>query len=164
MNRHLIIYLYATLLLVGCSEKYDEGLGMYPTLSPRYMTITPTALTYASSPETKTINITSIQTPWKIENGIDWISTSPTSGSTSATLSVGVTENKSGDDARTGIFYLKADVNDWRYEAPITDCISVELEQMIALSAADTTDETINNLSREEEYFEFEFYLWDSFE
>lgn len=51
-----------------------------------------------------------------------------------------------------------------RYEAPITDCISVELEQMIALSATDTTDETINNLSREEEYFEFEFYLWDSFE
>ena len=120
MNRHIIIYILVALILVGCSEKYDEGLGLYPTLTPRYMTITPTSLTYASSPSTKAINITSTQTPWKIENGIDWVSASPTSGSTSATVSVGVTENKSGDDARTGIFYLKADVNDWRYEAPIS--------------------------------------------
>lgn len=120
MNRHLIIFIFAVLVLVGCSDKYDESLLLYPTLTPRYIVITPTSLTYASSPETKSINITSTQTPWMIENGIDWLSTSPTSGSTSSIVSVGVTENKSGDHARTGIFYLKADVDDWRYEAPIS--------------------------------------------
>jgi len=31
-----------------------------------------------------------------------------------------VTENKSGDDARTGIFYLKADISDWKYESAIS--------------------------------------------
>lgn len=120
MNRHFIIYILVTLVLIGCSEKYEENLCLYPTLTPRYLTITPTSLTYTSSPSTKYVSITSTLTPWKIENGIDWVSTSLTSGNASSIVSVGVTENKSGDDARVGIFYLKSDVNDWRYEAPIS--------------------------------------------
>lgn len=120
MNRHLIIFICAALVLVGCSDKYDESLGLYPTLIPRYMAIVPTSLTYASKPSTQAVSITSTQTPWKIENGIDWISTSPTFGSASALVAVSVTENKSGENARTGIFYINADVDDWRFEAPIS--------------------------------------------
>ena len=36
-----------------------------------------------------------------------------------------------------------------RYETPTTQWFAVELEQMIALSVIDTTDEIANNLSRE---------------
>lgn len=99
---------------------YDEALGLYPTLTPRYMTVTPTALSYSALPSSKSLQVTSTETPWEIENEIDWISTSPTSGSSSASVNVGVTENKSGDDARTGIFYLKSNVSDWKYETPIS--------------------------------------------
>ena len=120
MNRHLIIFICAALVLVGCSDKYDESLGLYPTLAPRYMAIVPTSLTFASKSSTQAVSITSTQTPWKIENGIDWISTSPTFGSASALVAVSVTENKSGENARTGIFYINADVDDWRFEAPIS--------------------------------------------
>ena len=119
MNRY-ITYIIFSLLLIGCSEQYDESLGLYPTLTPRYMTVTPTLLTYASSAGTQSVNVTSTQTPWKMENGIEWVSLSPTSGTTSETISVGVVENTAGDEVRTGIFYLKADVNDWKYEAPIS--------------------------------------------
>lgn len=119
MNRY-ITYIIFSLLLIGCSEQYDESLGLYPTLTPRYMTVTPTLLTYASSAGTQSVNVTSTQTPWKMENGIEWVSLSPTSGTTSGTISVGVSENTAGDEVRTGIFYLKADVNDWKYEAPIS--------------------------------------------
>ena len=119
MNRY-ITYIIFSLLLIGCSEQYDESLGLYPTLTPRYMTVTPTLLTYASSAGTQSVNVTSTQTPWKMENGIEWVSLSPTSGTTSETISVGVAENTAGDEVRTGIFYLKADVNDWKYEAPIS--------------------------------------------
>ena len=120
MKRHIFLYIIACLLLVGCSEKYDEGLGLYPTLTPRYMAVTPTALSYSAQASSNTLQVTSTETPWKIENGIDWISTNPTSGSSTAAVNVSVTENKSGDDARTGIFYLKADVSDWKYESPIS--------------------------------------------
>ena len=119
MNRY-ITYIIFSLLLIGCSEQYDESLGLYPTLTPRYMTVTPTLLTYASSAGTQSVNVTSTQTPWKMENGIEWISLSPTSGTASGTISVGVSENTAGDEVRTGVFYLKADVNDWKYEAPIS--------------------------------------------
>lgn len=119
MNRHFIIYVI-TLLLVGCSEKYDESLGLYPTLTPRYISATPTSLTYAATSETKSVAVNSMQTPWKLENGIDWVSLSPMSGSSSASVAVSVSENISGDDARMGIFYLKADVSDWKFETPIS--------------------------------------------
>ena len=119
MNRY-ITYIIFSLLLIGCSEQYDESLGLYPTLTPRYMTVTPTLLTYASSAGTQSVNVTSTQTPWKLENGIEWVSLSPTSGTASGTISVGVSENTAGDEVRTGVFYLKADVSDWKYEAPIS--------------------------------------------
>ena len=119
MNRY-ITYIVISLLLIGCSEQYEESLGLYPTLTPRYLTVTPTSFTYASSAGTRLVKVTSTQTPWKMENGIGWVTLSPTSGSASGTISVGVSENTAGDEARTGIFYLKADVNDWKYEAPIS--------------------------------------------
>ena len=120
MKRHIFLYIITSIFLVGCSEMYDEALGLYPTLTPRYMTVTPTALSYSALPSSKSLQVTSTETPWEIENEIDWISTSPTSGSSSASVNVGVTENKSGDDARTGIFYLKSNVSDWKYETPIS--------------------------------------------
>lgn len=120
MKRHIFLYIIAYFLLVGCSEKYDEGLGLYPTLIPRYIAVTPSALSYSAMASSNTLQITSTETPWNIENGIEWISLSPASGSSSASVNVSVTENKSGDDVRTGIFYLKANVSDWKYESPIS--------------------------------------------
>lgn len=120
MKRHIFLYILSSIFLVGCSEKYDEGLGLYPTLTPRYMVVTPTALSYSALASSKSLQVTSTETPWEIENEIGWISTSPTSGSSSASVNVGVTENKSGDDVRTGIFYLKSNVSDWKYETPIS--------------------------------------------
>lgn len=152
MNRHLTIILFAVLVLVGCSEKYDESLVLFPTLTPRYLTISSTSLTYASSSGTKDMSISSTQTPWMIENGIDWVSTSPTSGNTSSIVSVGVTENKSGDNARTGVFYLKANVDNWRYEAPIsvtqekaTPVISLSKSEIKFSGASNTESITVTS-------------------
>ena len=119
MNRHLIIYIVA-LLLIACSDKYDESLGLHPTLTPRYLSVTPTSLTYASAAETKSVAVNSMQTPWKLENGIDWVSLSSESGRASESVAVSVSENTSGDDVRTGVFFLRADVDDWKYETPIS--------------------------------------------
>lgn len=84
------------------------------------MEVTPTSLFYSAQASSNTIQVNSTETPWSIENGIDWISTNPTCGSSTASVSVSVTENKSGDDARTAIFYLKSDVSDWKCESPIS--------------------------------------------
>ena len=119
MKKHLI-YIVGTLLLMGCSEQYDENLGLSPTLKPRYISVTPTSLTYSSAKGSQSLNVTSAQTPWKMENSITWLTLSPTSGEASSSVAADVTENVSGDEARTGIFYLKANVEDFNRETPIS--------------------------------------------
>ena len=105
---------------MGCSEQYDENLGLSPTLKPRYVNVTPTSLTFTSAPSTQSLTVTSAQTPWKMENAIQWLSLTPTSGEASGTVSVTSDENVAGDEPRTGIFYLKANVDDWHHETPIS--------------------------------------------
>ena len=74
----------------------------------------------AKTSERKSLNITCTNTPWKITNSIDWLSLSSTSGKSSSSVSVGVSENISGDDVRLGIFYVNSNVEDWKFETPIT--------------------------------------------
>ncbi len=120
MKRHLF-YILACLVLVGCSDKYSEDLGLFPALTPRYLSVTPNTMSFAATTtESETLSITSVKTPWKLENPINWISLSINSGSSSSNISVGVNENTSGDESRTGVFYFKADISDWNYESPIS--------------------------------------------
>lgn len=109
------------MMLIGCTEKYDEGLGLYPTLVPRYISVSPTEFVFeALSSKTKQINVSSTDTPWNIENSVDWVKLSEKSGNSTSSIQIGVKENTSGDDARLGIFYFKSNVDDWKYESPIT--------------------------------------------
>ena len=120
--KHIGIYiLFVSILLVGCSDKYSEELGLKPALSPRYLKVSPTSLSFAANQVTsQSVDVETMETPWKVENSIDWISPSPVSGETSGNVNVGVTENTSGDNVRTGIFFFKSDVSDWEYSAPIS--------------------------------------------
>lgn len=120
MSRFFLIYILFLLTLTGCSEIYDVNMELYPTLKPRYISVSPTSLTFVSTSDSKNILVTSTETPWVIDNDIDWISASPERGGSSALISVNAKENTSGDDSRIGIIYLKADVSDWKFEAPIS--------------------------------------------
>lgn len=85
------------------------------------MAVTPTAFLF----ETKTSNkkdleILSMDTPWRIDCSIDWLSLSAKVGTTSSSVQIDASENRSGDEARLGIFYVKSDVDDWEYETPVT--------------------------------------------
>ena len=73
MKQHIFLYIIISILFIGCIEKYNEGWGLYPTLTPRYMTVTPTALSYSALASSKSLQVTSTETPWEIENEIDWI-------------------------------------------------------------------------------------------
>lgn len=114
------ILLLSCIVLIGCTDEYDEGSGLYPTLVPRYISVSPTSFTFeAKTTEKKTIEISSTETPWIIDNMVDWVSLSANTGSLSSSIQIGVKENTSGDDARLGIFYVKSNVEDWKYESPI---------------------------------------------
>lgn len=110
----------ASILLIGCSEKYDKELGLYPTLTPRYISVSPTYLSFGSNASAQSLDIEALETPWKIENGVEWLTLSSMSGTNNATVSVNASENMAGDITRTGVFYLRANTNDWNYETAIS--------------------------------------------
>lgn len=110
----------AAFLFVGCTEKYNEEKGLYPTLIPRYLAVSKTNVDFPAERGSENIKVSSLYTPWKIENTVGWITLSKTSGDADAYVNVGVSENTKVEETRLGIFYLKADVTDWRFETPIS--------------------------------------------
>lgn len=109
----------AVFLFVGCTERYNEQKGLYPTLIPRYLAVSKTNMDFPAERGSENIKVSSLHTPWKIENTVEWITLSKTLGESDAYVAVGVSENTKVDEARLGIFYLKADVADWRFETPV---------------------------------------------
>lgn len=120
MKRYLIIIL-AGFALFACSDDYRTDRDLYPNISPRYLRVSPTSLKFTSeaSGTSQSLTIKSMETPWSIDNGIQWIRTSPTSGDKDAQVFVGVQANEKGDP-RTGIFYLRSEIEDWSFEKPIS--------------------------------------------
>ena len=118
--KKIITYMIAGLFLVSCSDKYDKDLGLYPTLTPRYISVSPTSLSFTSNASAQSLDIAAMETPWKIDNGIEWLSFSSMSGNSNALVAVSVNENTAGDEIRTGVFYVKANTNDWSYSTAIS--------------------------------------------
>lgn len=120
--KHTGLYiLLSGLALVGCSDEYSDELGLTPTLTPRYLSVSSTSLSFDAAPTTgQSVSIETVQTPWKIENSADWITISPVSGTTDATVDVSVSENEDADVERVGVFYVKSDVSGWIYEKGVS--------------------------------------------
>lgn len=120
--RHVGLYiLLVCIVFVGCSDKYSSELGLKPTLTPRYLRVSPTSLSFpANQTSSQSVDIETMETPWKVDNAIDWVSISAASGQSSSNINVSASENNDANAARTGVFYIKADVSDWNYEMGIS--------------------------------------------
>lgn len=118
--KHIGIYIILALLLIGCSDEYSGELGLKPTLTPRYINVSPTSLSFVAKPNSaQGVSVETMETPWKIDNGINWVSLSSMSGNSNTSINVNASENVDGSKARIGIFYVQADVNDWNYETSV---------------------------------------------
>lgn len=120
--RHVGLYiLLVCIVFVGCSDKYSSELGLKPTLTPRYLRVSPTSLSFpANQTSSQSVDIETMETPWKVDNAIDWVSVSAASGQSSSNINVSASENNDANAARAGVFYIKADVSDWNYEMGIS--------------------------------------------
>lgn len=119
--RRFLFNLLACLALVGCSDDYEGVTTPVPSLTPRQLAVSESTLSFtANATETKSLDITSVSTPWQIENGINWVTLSETSGDASATVMVNATRNSDSEQMRTGIFYVASKLPDWIYELPVT--------------------------------------------
>lgn len=120
MRKKLLYSFMAVFLFVGCTEEYNEQKGLYPTLTPRYLAVSKTNVDFSAERGSENIKVSSLHTPWKIENAVEWIVLSKTSGEADAYVNIGVSENTKVEEIRLGIFYVKADVEGWRFETPVS--------------------------------------------
>ena len=118
--KRLLSILCLGLLALGCSEDFLEEYTQYPSLSPHSLYLWVTDLTFDNVASQRTIDITAESTPWSIQNDVTWIHTDKQSGDSSAELVVSVDQNTSGDDVRTGIFYVKSTVSDFPASVPVS--------------------------------------------
>lgn len=120
--KHIGLYiLLVCMVFAGCSDKYSSDFGLKPTLTPRYLRVSPTSLSFsANQTSSQSVDIETMETPWKVDNAIDWVSFSAASGQSNSNINVSASENKDANAARTGVFYIKADVSDWNYEKGIS--------------------------------------------
>ena len=120
--KHLEAYIVLTVLLcIGCSDRYSEETGLKPTITPRYLKVSPSTLFFSANASAgEEVNVKTVDTPWKTENGIDWVSLSQESGKAAVAITVKASENKSADEARMGVFYVKSDISDWNFGQEIS--------------------------------------------
>lgn len=120
--RHIGLYILVVCsVFVGCSDKYSPELGLKPTLTPRYLSVSPTSLSFsANQTSSQSVRVETMETPWKVDNAIDWVSLSAASGQSNSNINVSASENKDANAVRTGVFYVKADISDWNYETGVS--------------------------------------------
>ncbi len=120
--KHFRLYiLIASIGFASCSDKYSSELGLTPSLKPRYLNVSPTTLLYtATQTSAQNLFIESMETPWKIDNGIEWVSLSQEKWQGVTLVEVKASENTNANEARVGVFYIQSDVSDFKFETGVS--------------------------------------------
>lgn len=102
-----------TAVQTGC---VDSGLSgdFAPAVESHYLVVDQTTLDYDASGGGKQVSISSTQN-WSFSEQAPWLSISPTSGNGSSSVTVTAQENRSGDEARTSIFYVSSSDEGWSF-------------------------------------------------
>ena len=117
---NILISLFG-LCITGCVDEYYMNSDFTPSLSLHYLRPSATSFSYNySSAFTKSFTVESVETPWAFTEVADWLSLSPMSGNSSASVTLNVAENNNADDNRTSIFYLISTCTDWEYSRAIS--------------------------------------------
>ncbi|MBR5240360.1 MAG: BACON domain-containing protein [Muribaculaceae bacterium] len=117
---NILISLFV-LCITGCVDEYYLNSDFTPSLSSYYLHLSETSFTHNYSSEfTKTFTVESFETSWEFTEVADWLSISPMSGNSSATVTLKASENNNADKSRTSIFYLRPIGTEWEYSKAIS--------------------------------------------
>ena len=109
------IYL-AGLVLLGsaCADSVQVSSNYSVSLKAFYIHPDETSFNFGSNGGTKTFTVYSQDTPWQIDLSSDWLSASPSSGTTTTQVTLTAKENPRAV-ARNAQFTLKSATSEWSY-------------------------------------------------
>lgn len=110
---------------VSCLLSCDDAITFeiykaQPSLSGHYLRcsgseVSSDRLSYDYLASTKTLNVESLDTPWRFTGMADWLTLSLTSGSSDADISASVTENFSSDTIRSCVLSFRSEIADYNF-------------------------------------------------
>ena len=116
--KHILI---TTLLLpvFGCTEsEFSEG--ETASLKAVYLNIHPSQYSFMSSADTERGDIEALGSQWNIQATSSWLTYSPSSGNSSATIQLSAVANLSADTVRTTVDFLRSSDSEWNFQMPIS--------------------------------------------
>ena len=117
MKQYILFFSMAALLsLTACDDGNSFSDDFKPALSGHYLKLQSTNINLDASGGAKTNNVTSVGTSWQFSGMSEWLTVSPSSGNSDATVSISATENKSGDDIKTCLLNFGSTDPDYSYK------------------------------------------------
>lgn len=122
MKTSLYLLIPLVLLLIGCSDQTDFSVNSWtPSQSARYLSITPSSLTFAAGANlTQNTMVSSIGTPWRIEGECSWITLSQSEGSADASVNITATENTDPTSSRNAIYHFNSSDSSYPYSKQLS--------------------------------------------
>lgn len=117
-------YILILFLSVSCIDdevNFAESWGYVPSLISRYIYMADTVFSIESGAESFDTYVEAEATPWQFSGQASWLTINPLKGTGDATVTISATENMSGEDLRTSLFWLSSTVSDYDYK----DMVSV---------------------------------------
>ncbi len=115
-------YILILLLSVSCIDdnvQFDDS-NWVSSLTPRYIHIVDTEFSIGAEPDSFDTYVEAVATPWQFSGQASWLTINPQRGKDDAKVTISATENMSGEDLRTSIFYLSSDVSDYNYKTMVS--------------------------------------------
>lgn len=130
MKRHQHIFislLFATLLLTGCSDDYENSGQFYiPSLGYYKLNLSPTNGSLSYSGGQLSTNLYAYNTGWTASSAANWLTVSPSSGNANASewestpVTMTATANSQAGNNRIGIVTFSSTVPEWNYSTYYT--------------------------------------------
>lgn len=117
--KKLLLYISVIIFLASCSESEYNG-SRVASLNRRYLSVSTNAITFDASPSTKRLSVEADETDWNVNVPAKWLTVTPYSGKSSASVDIFAQLNNSGDTSRVCVATVSSTVEDWKRSFPIT--------------------------------------------
>jgi len=117
--KKLLLYISVIIFLASCSESEYDGLRV-ASLNRRYLSVSTNAITIDASPSTKKLSVEADETDWNVTVPAKWLTVTPNSGKSSASVDISAQLNNSGDTSGVCVATVSSSVEDWKRSFPIT--------------------------------------------
>lgn len=120
--KRFIPYILISLLSLSCTSDsvLFDGSEWKPSLELRYIYMADTDVSIGAGTESFETYVEAQATPWQFSGQASWLTVNPLTGTDATKVTISATENMSGENLRTSLFWLSSAVSDYDYKTMVS--------------------------------------------